>query len=177
MERRRTNTQRRVGFESRPAHCSPDLVVLIRGVLIVQHHRIAQCPAKEISSTQRMSRVVTRRMIPMGTSVRSSPSPTIRSAGMRRGGGRSSAQRSGKEITLTLDITKGERDVLFRLAQGYERSDIAASLDVSVSTVNGRLYDAQRRNSLRNVNHLLAVFVGETVLAAARAQEGPEDEG
>jgi DNA-binding CsgD family transcriptional regulator len=78
---------------------------------------------------------------------------------------------------LTLDITKGERDVLFRLAQGYERSDIAASLDVSVSTVNGRLYDAQRRNSLRNVNHLLAVFVGETVLAAARAQEGPEDEG
>ena len=75
---------------------------------------------------------------------------------------------------MPLTISDGERAVLLRLAQGFERKDIASDLAVSVSTVNGRIYDAQRRNKLRNANHLLAVFVGETVLAAARAQEDSE---
>jgi FixJ family two-component response regulator len=77
---------------------------------------------------------------------------------------------------MTLVLSTGERAVLARLAQGFERKEIAADLKISVSAVNSRIYEAERRNKLKNANHLLAVFVGETVLAAARA-EGSLAEG
>lgn len=76
---------------------------------------------------------------------------------------------------MPLNISDGERAVLLRVSQGFERKEIARDLGISVSTVNGRIYDAQRRNGLRNANHLLAVFVGETVLAAAQAEEDSAD--
>ena len=39
MERRRTNTQRRVGFESRPAHWTPEFGGAHSGVLLYPHER------------------------------------------------------------------------------------------------------------------------------------------
>lgn len=76
---------------------------------------------------------------------------------------------------MALVLSDGERAVLVRLAQGFERKEIAEDLKISVSAVNSRIYEAERRNKLKNANHLLAVFVGETVLAAARAEESPAE--
>lgn len=78
---------------------------------------------------------------------------------------------------MALAITEGERAVLDRLGNGLERKEIAKDLGCSVSTVHSRIYEAQRRNSMRTSYQLLAWFVRDSVLASVRAQDGPTDTG
>lgn len=76
---------------------------------------------------------------------------------------------------MALNLTDGERDVLERLANGYERKDIAKELGVSLSTVHNRVYEAQRRIGCRTSYHLVAWFIRDAVVAQlTAAPEGAE---
>ncbi len=76
-------------------------------------------------------------------------------------------------ITLALSISEGDSAVLTRLANGLERKEIASDLEIALSTVNNRIYEAVRRNNMRTSYQLLAWFVREAVLASVKATEGP----
>lgn len=77
---------------------------------------------------------------------------------------------------MALNLTDGEKDVLSRLANGYERKEIASDLGVSLSTVHNRIYEAQRRVGCKTSYHLLAWFIRDAVVAQlAAAPEGTED--
>jgi DNA-binding CsgD family transcriptional regulator len=70
---------------------------------------------------------------------------------------------------MALDISEKETAVLERLSNGSRRKEIADDLKVSLSTVNNRIYDAQKRNGLRTSEHLLAWFVRGAVEAKWKA--------
>jgi DNA-binding NarL/FixJ family response regulator len=72
---------------------------------------------------------------------------------------------------LALNISDGERAVIQGLADGLERTAIAKTLGVSVSTVHNRIYEAIKRNECRTSYALVAQFVGDAYEAAARAAE------
>lgn len=74
-------------------------------------------------------------------------------------------------ITLALNISDGESAVIGLLAGGYERTAIAKELDISVSTVHNRIYEAIKRNGCATSYALVAQFVGDAYEAAARAAE------
>lgn len=75
---------------------------------------------------------------------------------------------------MALNISDGEAAVLSRLANGYRRKEIAAELEISLSTVNNRIYDAQKRTGLRTSDHLLAWYVrGEVEKLYESAPETP----
>lgn len=76
---------------------------------------------------------------------------------------------------MGLDINKGEWDVIARLANGYERKDIAKELGVSVSTVNNRIYAAMDRTHSKTSYQLVARYVHDTYAAASRPR-GPESD-
>jgi DNA-binding NarL/FixJ family response regulator len=76
---------------------------------------------------------------------------------------------------LALNISKGEWDVILRLSQGYERRDIAKDLDVSVSTVNNRIYAAMERTGARTSYQLVAMYIHSTYAALSAPSEGSSD--
>jgi DNA-binding NarL/FixJ family response regulator len=43
---------------------------------------------------------------------------------------------------MALNLTDGEKAVLERLSNGFERKEIAKDLNIAVSTVHNRIYDA-----------------------------------
>ncbi len=75
---------------------------------------------------------------------------------------------------MILDLRDGEREVLQRLGNGFERPEIAADLDIALSTVNNRIYESAKRNAMRTSYQLLAWFVREAVIAQ---YETPESTG
>lgn len=72
---------------------------------------------------------------------------------------------------MALNISSGESDVIRLLAGGYERTAIAKELEISVSTVHNRIYEAIKRNECKTSYALVAQFVGDAYEAAARAAE------
>lgn len=79
---------------------------------------------------------------------------------------------------MPLNINDGEKDVLERLANGYERKEIASELGVSLSTVHNRIYEAQRRTGCKTSYHLVAWFIREAVVTQlAGASDSPVDTG
>jgi DNA-binding CsgD family transcriptional regulator len=65
---------------------------------------------------------------------------------------------------MALALKDTETAVLERLANGMKRKEIAEDLDVSLSSVNNRIYAAQDRVGCRTTEHLLAWFVREAVV-------------
>lgn len=78
-------------------------------------------------------------------------------------------------IALALNINKGEWDVLLRLTQGFERKEIATDLDVSVSTVNNRIYAAMERVHARTSYQLVAMYIHSTYAALSAPSEAAPD--
>lgn len=66
---------------------------------------------------------------------------------------------------MALTLRDGEREVLDRLCDGYERKEIAEELGISLSTVNNRVYEATKRNGLRTSVHLVAWYIRDAVTA------------
>jgi DNA-binding CsgD family transcriptional regulator len=60
---------------------------------------------------------------------------------------------------------------LIGLAAGYTRAEIADALEVSVSTVNNRIYEAQRRNKITTSYQLLARYVHDVHEEADRLSD------
>lgn len=76
---------------------------------------------------------------------------------------------------MALNISKGEWEVLLRLSQGFERRDIAKDLDVSVSTVNNRIYAAMDRTGARTSYQLIAMYIHSTYAALSAPSDGASD--
>lgn len=76
---------------------------------------------------------------------------------------------------MALNISKGEWEVLLRLAQGFERREIAKDLGVSVSTVNNRIYAAMERTHARTSYQLVAMYVHSTYAALSAPSGGIAD--
>lgn len=65
---------------------------------------------------------------------------------------------------MALDLKPIEAEILTRLGNGAKRKEIAEDMHISLSTVNNRLYDAQRRNAMRTIEALLAWYVREAIV-------------
>jgi DNA-binding CsgD family transcriptional regulator len=64
---------------------------------------------------------------------------------------------------MALDINEGEVAILARMSNGAKRKEIAQDLGIALSTVNNRIYAAQKRVGCRTTEHLLSWFVRESV--------------
>jgi DNA-binding CsgD family transcriptional regulator len=65
--------------------------------------------------------------------------------------------RSGR----TADLTRRERDVLERLAEGHATEEVAAMLHVSPHTVRSRVKSLLRKLGARNREHAVAIALTE----------------
>lgn len=64
---------------------------------------------------------------------------------------------------MALDLRENERTILGLLSSGYERKEIAPMVDLSLSTVNNKIYEATKRNGLKTSTSLVAWYVREAV--------------
>jgi DNA-binding NarL/FixJ family response regulator len=78
---------------------------------------------------------------------------------------------------MALNLTDGEKAVLERLSNGFERKEIAKDLNIAVSTVHNRIYDAIKRNGCRTSYHLLAWFVRDAVLGSVLPRDSRSETG
>lgn len=77
---------------------------------------------------------------------------------------------------MALNISQGEAEVLQRLGNGEKRKEIAADLGISLSTVNNRIYDAQKKVGCRTSEHLLAWFIRDEVVSLyQKVEDAPVD--
>lgn len=72
---------------------------------------------------------------------------------------------------MALNITDSQAEILMRLGNGEKRKEIADNLGIAHSTVNNRIYDAQKRVGCRTPEHLLAWFIRDRVIALYQEAE------